>query len=364
MVNYEIQNLNEELLTKKFPFYTLGIDVGGTHTNLAIAGIENQKPKLLYILDFKTQELDSLASAVEETLNYNKNYDIEINNTCIGAAGVVSPNNEFAELTNVKWNINLKELLEQTSLESAFIINDFQTIGYGINLLDLNNENDIFEVRADKNITGSKTTKAIIGAGTGLGKCILVYHENYNAFVPIASEGGHSDFPAQDNYETELLQFIKKQKELSQPVIYEELLSGRGLENIYKFIRNTQRFNSTNIADEIDSNIDKIPLISKYKTMDETCRETFRLFTKFYARCAKNFVLDTMATGGLYIAGGIAAKNKEIFTSEEFITEFENAYQRSNVLKNIPIYVITNYYVSLYGACYAAMLKSEKIMSC
>ena len=209
MLNYEIQNLNEELLTKKFPFYTLGIDVGGTHTNLAIAGIEKQKPNLLYTLDFKTQELDSLASAVEETLAYNKNYGIEINNTCIGAAGVVSPTNDFAELTNVRWDINAKELLEQTQLGSAFIINDFQTIGYGINLLDLNNENDIFEVRADKNITDSKTTKAIIGAGTGLGKCILVYHENYNAFVPIPSEGGHSDFPALDNYETELLYFIK-----------------------------------------------------------------------------------------------------------------------------------------------------------
>ena len=62
-----------------------------------------------------------------------------------------------------------------------------------------------------------------------------------------------------------------------------------------------------------------------------------------------------MATGGVYIAGGIASKNKEIFSSKEFIGEFENAYRRSDVLVNTPIFVIENYDVSLYGACFAAM---------
>jgi glucokinase len=75
----------------------------------------------------------------------------------------------------------------------------------------------------------------------------------------------------------------------------------------------------------------------------------------FYARCAKNIALDTLAMGGIYIAGGIAAKNKEIFQTEEFIQSFEASLKRSDVLKQIPIYLIVNYDVSLYGACLAAM---------
>jgi len=155
----------------------------------------------------------------------------------------------------------------------------------------------------------------------------------------------------------QLVGFIKKFRRISQPLTYEEVLSGRGIESIYLFFRNTQKLEDTQYTKEIDNSVNKTPLISKYKNMDETCEETFQLFTKFYARCAKNFVLDSFAVGGLYIAGGIAVKNKEIFTSKDFTDEFYNAYRRTDFLKTIPISVIVNYDVSLYGACYAAMHK-------
>jgi glucokinase len=293
-------------------------------------------------------------------LEYAKSkYNIEINSAGIGAAGVISKNSDFAKLTNIKWNVDLNELTQKTSLQSASIINDFQAIGYGINLLDIHNENDIFVVRGDKK--ESKETKVIVGAGTGLGKSILVYDERFKAYLPIPSEGGHSDFPAQNDFETKLTNFIKNLRGISQPITYEELLSGRGLTAIYLFLRDEQQFEPTTFTDEIDSTDDKTPLISQYKTIDETCKEAFRLFTRFYARCAKNFVLDTMSTGGLYIAGGIAAKNKEIFTTRDFLDEFENTYRRSDVLKEIPIYIILNYDVSLYGACFAAMYNIENV---
>ena len=222
-------------------------------------------------------------------------------------------------------------------------------------LLDPSNKNDMFEIRAEKSQEHSLSTKAILGAGTGLGKSILVYDKHYNIYVPIPSEGGHGDFPAQNDFEIQLLEFIKELRGISQPITYEELLSGRGIESIYLFLQKLQQFDATNYTEEIDNSQDKVNLISKYRQTDEICKETFRLFTRYYARCAKNFVLDTMATGGLYIAGGIASKNKEIFQSNEFLNEFENAYRRSDVLKKVPIYIILNYDVSLYGACLAAI---------
>jgi len=340
----------------------LGVDIGGTNTNLCIAGVEHSKPILLVSLNFESQKLDSLVPAVQETLAYaDKQYDIHVSSACIGAAGVVSPYRDSARLTNVRWNVDTKDLIEETQLSSVFVINDFQTIGYGINLLDPKNKADLFEVRiSDSDSESAMEPKAVVGAGTGLGKCTLVYDKYHEIYVPIPSEGGHGDFPAHNDFEMQLLSYVKNLRDIPQSVTYEELLSGRGIENIYLFLRNDQRFGATRYTGEIDVASDKAPLIAKYKEMDETCRETFRLFTQFYARCAKNFVLDTMAAGGLYIAGGIAAKNKEAFATQEFLREFEHAYRRADVLKNIPIYVIVNYDVSLSGACFAAIYHFQK----
>lgn len=358
-MEFRVKIFNEEFLKNKLPSYVLGVDIGGTNTNLAVAGIKNLNPIILFSLNFNTKKLDSLVPAVENTLTYAKsNYDIDVDTACIGAAGVVSSSNDFVELTNAGWNVSSKELTNKTSLTSAFILNDFQTIGYSVNLLDPNNSNDIFQVKSGiKDFRSTTATKAIVGAGTGLGKSILTYDKHFKAYIPIPSEGGHEDFPPQNDLEMQLVKFIKKLRGISQPLSYEELLSGRGIEGIYLFLRNTQESSSTQYTNEIDNVDDKASLISKYKDIDETCKKTFSLFTRFYARCAKNFVLDTLAIGGLFIAGGIAAKNKEIFTSNEFFEEFENAYRRSNIMKNIPINVIINYDVSLYGACYAAMYK-------
>jgi glucokinase len=307
-------------------------------------------------LEFNSKELTSLIPAINETLAYSKDkYNIDITTACIGAPGVVSESSGYAKLTNVTWDVSRDMILNKTLLESVFVVNDFQIIGYGINLLQSSNEKDIFTIRSEKPSFGIKSTKAIIGAGTGLGKCICTYDENFNAYIPIPSEGGHGDLPIYDEEEKELVDFVKNIRNISQPLTYEEVLSGRGLENIYLYLRDKNKVTESNFLKEIDDSDEKSPLISKYKNVDETCKKTFELFTKFYARCAKNFVLDTMATGGLYIAGGIASKNKEIFASNDFVKEFEKAYRRSNVLKETPIYVIVNYDVSLYGACFAAM---------
>jgi len=356
---YAVRKSDGEILQKSFSSYVMGVDVGGTNTNLGVAGIKDNKPFLLFSLNFKTKELDSLVPAIKQALEYSKKeHDINIGVACIGAAGVVSDSKEHVELTNINWNISAREIIKNTSLNEIFIINDFQAIGYGINLLDINNANDIYVVKS-KNVR-SDSAKAVIGAGTGLGKSILVFDENIKAHVPLASEGGHSEFPVQNDFEIGLTSYIKEKMGINEPISYEEVLSGRGLENIYYYLKQKREYEDTNYSREIDESDDKAEAISKYRTADETCKETFRLFAKFYGRCAKNFVLESMALGGLYIAGGIATKNKEIFESKDFFEEFENAYRRGDILKEIPVYVIVNYDVSLYGACFAAMLQSQK----
>ena len=336
----------------------MGIDIGGTNTNIGIAGITDIKPELIFSINFKSDKLNSLIPVIVESLEYaKKNYNIETDRACIGAPGIVSPSNDSAKLTNLKWNINSRDILDKTDLNSIYIINDFQALGFGINFLD-SNKNNFLDIRKIKEENKTKKlNKALIGAGTGFGKCLLIYDENYNSYIPIASEGGHGDLPIKDDYEFELIKYIKKARKIKEAINYEEVLSGRGIENIYNFLRQRNDYRDTIYTKEIDNETDKTPFISKYKTQDETCKETFDIFTKFYARCAKNFVLDAHANGGLYIAGGIAAKNKEIFSSKIFIDEFENSNSRNDFLREIPIKVILDYELSLYGACYAALYK-------
>ena len=357
MVNYDLNQFMDPIQYSQFSQYVLGIDIGGTQTNCAIAGTDTGTPQLLFSLTFKTQHLDSVHPAIKKTLRYAKDHhDIRVSSAGIGAAGIVSPQHDYATLTNVSWNLSSDEVLKATSLSRVHIINDFQALGFGINFLSEKNATDLHIIRArDSETSDRRLPRALLGAGTGLGKSLLIYDDQKQLFIPQSSEGGHADIPVHSLQELELLQYIQTEYQITEPITYEELLSGRGIEHIYQYLYRQDQSNTSTLHDEILNSIDKPAVISQHRATDPLCRHTFDLFTKIYARCAKNFVLDTMAQGGLYIAGGIAIKNPDIFSSDVFINEFHHAYRRQDMLHTIPIFLVENYDVSLYGACFAAI---------
>jgi glucokinase len=335
---------------KNYHEYILSGDIGGTNTNLGIFGRKKSKLTLLFSFHMKSAQLRSLVTPIKSALAYAHKHKINIARACIGAAGIISSDISSCSLTNLTWSISVPEILKKTALKSCFLINDFEAIGYGINTLKKQDIITINEGKAREN-----QTKAALGAGTGLGKSILLYDKAKNAHIPIPSEGGHADFPVQNVLENKLVEFIKKKRKVSYPLTYERLLSGAGLENIYLYLRHIKKYRATRYTKEIDTSKEKTVLISKYMQKDNTCRKTFRLFARFYARCAKNFVLDTLSTGGLYLAGGIAEKNPSIFMSKDFLREFKKAEKLMPTLRKIPIYLIKNYNISLYGAAFAVI---------
>jgi len=339
-----------------FPLYVLGVDVGGTNTNIAFAGVNHDKPVVLFSVQFKSQELISLDQALLQALEFAKQtYDINVSACCIGAAGVVSIDHNFAKLTNVSWDVDGKSISVSTGISAMYVINDFQAIGYGMSFIDYASQDDILIIKKASSQQYLTSTKVIVGAGTGLGKCVLFYDEQGNVYHPIASEGGHTDLPVYTEEEFEMMRFIQRKYRLSFPVTYEQVISGPGLMNIYEYLKQSGRYDEPSTVD-IRSPED----ISTHRMDDEICKKTFDLFTRFYARCIKNIILDTMALGGVYIAGGIAIKNQDLFRSSMFKEEVENAFKRNDVLNTVPLYLIHNYDLSLKGASYAALLRLRR----
>jgi glucokinase len=351
------QFFQKTLLPRQYENFVLGADVGGTITNIAIAGIKNKEVKLLFSLDFETQSLPSFLPALQKTLEIAEEYSIHISKGCIGAAGIVASDHSSVDLTNIPWGIDVKDILKKTQLETLLILNDFQVLGYSLNTLS-SNDDQVIPIRKTKEII-SKEPRILLGAGTGFGKTILRYDTKHHLYHAYESEGGHADIPIYNDLELDLIRRIQKKKHPQYPVSYEDLLSGNGLVDIYEYLRSKKLFQETKNTKEIDDAKDKPFLISKYRLEDDYCKETFRLFRRFYARCAKNLALDSLANGGVFIAGGIAIKNKEMFLSNEFKNEFNQSHLRSETLKKIPLYLLSDYYLSIKGACFVAAHTDE-----
>lgn len=304
----------------EYPRYVLGGDVGGENTTLAVAGVHGKKPELICSWKYKSRELKSIAQALETPLGL---WEGKIESICLGAAGPCEAGK--IKLTNLNLELDAEEIRKETGIKTT-LINDLQALAYGIPLLD---GKDLMQVK--KGV--GKGVKVVVAAGTGLGKTMIVDGR------PQPSEGGHADFPVHDEFDRKLSEYIKKGRE--SPASWEEILSGKGIERIYDFLE----------KEKLDA-----AEISKRRKEDPASMETFRKYAAYFGRCAKNYVLETLATGGLYVGGGIAAKNPEIFEFPGFMQEFMLAEKQKKILEETPIYVVLNYEVSVYGACYAAAI--------
>lgn len=332
--------------------YYLGADIGGTNSNFGIFRVINTTPELIISVHTKSQLITDFTQMVVQLLALlHEKYGIRIAKSCFAAAGVISVDRDLCKPTNLSFTIDSRDILRHTNLVCAFLANDFEVIGHGIASIAAK---DL--VLVNQGTPRYQANKAIIGAGTGLGKAILHYDLHYGRYMPVPSEGGHADFPAYDERELALIDYIKRIKKAETPVSWEDLLSGSGITRMYQF------FKHINSHEKASHKLDVHGLmpddIFKSRTLDKHAWNTFEWYSHFYARCAKNFALDALALAGVYIAGGIAAKNLPLFKQECFMQEFVNSSKHRDLLERVPIYVITDYNVSLYGAVNFLLLEN------
>ena len=319
-------------------------DIGGTNANFGVFKNVRGAARLLYSVHFKSQEITRFTDVMQQVLSHARDtYQLEIKVACIAAAGVIQKKRTYVKPTNLNLPIDTAEIVRETTLDCVHLTNDFEVIGFGLRLISSDSLSKVNDGRPEQ-----FANKAVLGAGTGLGKCILVWHMGHDHYIPVASEGGHADFVAHNELDLELIHFIQKKENFTCPVSWEQLLSGNGIQRMYAFFKSKN--NAAKSHPQLSSHGLAPDEIFNSRHMDEHSWRTFELYSQIYARCAKNFALDALALGGLYIAGGIASKNLPLFEREHFMREFTSCGKMHHILMQIPVYVITDYNISLYGA--------------
>ena len=345
----------------------LSADIGGTNTSIAVIEHENATFTLLARQVYQTHAIQSFSEALHRAMEVFEREleELRISSACLSIAGPVK--NNHAIPTNISWTLDGREIEQEFGFETT-VINDFTALCYGIPLLDINNPQKITVLpHPDGTIPTQQDhlpgigVSAVVGAGTGLGVGYLI--EEADRILALPAEGGHSDFHPYGATGRELALYMEKKA--GQPLNAERLVSGGGLVNIFHFMKDEKGANSRIIRDIASlEDREKPRAISRQAHNDETCRTIIALFVEMYARIAHNFALAYIPRRGLFIAGGIAAKNKEFFLEDNrFMKIFLhniNPIVRP-LLADIPVYIVEDYRTSLYGAAHA-LVQTRKIL--
>lgn len=321
-------------------------DIGGTKTNLglfeqSVSGGELRK------LEERTVPTNSAASPEEMMVSYVKERaaPVPIDTAAFGIAGPVT--NGVCQGENLPWKreIRATALGEALGVRRASLLNDLAATANGVRFLKDDQIVTIYEGQPVEN-----GTLAIIAAGTGLGEAALVWQGT--DYEPLALEGGHTDLAIRNEEEIELFKFLLT---IERPVNQEAVLCGSGLFNVYRFLKSTGRYQEpADLSQQIEGagEKEKPGLVSTFGLQKKASiyEKALDLFMSMYGARAGNLAMTLMATGGVYVGGGIAPKNLEKLKDGTFIKAFLDKGFFRRFMEKMPVYVVLEQKTALIGA--------------
>jgi len=319
--------------------FILAGDIGGTKTTLAI--IDPIKGPRTFIVketlpSSNYPTLDALLDVFLEGKNFS------LSRACFGIAGPIFEGS--VQMPNLPWLIKESTLSEKLKI-SVHLINDLEAIATSVPILE---KDDLETLSSGK--SARHGSLAVIAPGTGLGEAYL--HWNGTDYQSYPSEGGHVDFAPTNQMQFELMTYLQDR---FGHVSYERVCSGPGLINLYAFFKESGKYPE---PDWLRAQISKIdnpaPIISQaaLEGKAEIAVATLDLFVSILGREAGNLALNVLATGGVYLGGGIPPRIIPFLKKELFMDSFKNKGRFSTMLANIPVYIICNPDAALVGAAY------------
>jgi len=310
--------------------YNLVGDIGATNARFAL--VSPGSSEMENIQSLKCTDFEDIQSAI---LFYLSNLSgIEIQAACFATAGTVHL--DVFKLANNHWVISKKDV--ESALKGVDVqwINDFTAQAFATTTLE---DDDVIVI--NKGIVESEKLRLVIGPGTGLGVCGLIMSPS--GWLPIAGEGGHSDFAPNTSLEFEILTLLTKK---FGHVAVERILSGPGIMNLYEALCyiNGKEMVYQSPADITASavNGDNDPLAD----------ETVQMFCKIFGSVAGSMALTVGALGGVYITSDLVRNFLDIFVASDFQKSFENKGRLKPVLEDIPVYLSKKKNMGLIGTVY------------
>jgi glucokinase len=323
-------------------------DIGGTNTRLALFSPEADDCDPVESQTFPSQQFPSLEQILQ-TFLADKPYKL------IGASfGIAGPIfGGRARITNLSWIVEQRTLRESLGGIPVNLLNDLHAIAYAIPQLKPGDLEILISGEP-----APEGAKGVIAPGTGLGEGFLVW--NGERYQPFPSEGGHTSFGPETPLQLELLNHMDS---IYDHVSYERVCSGIGITNLYTFLRDGKGYHEPAwLAEQLAEVEDPTPIIATaaLENKAEICTQTMELFVSILGSEAGNLALKVLATGGIYLGGGIPRRILPLLEGNTFRQGFLDKGRFADILTSVPVYVITHPEAGVFGAaCYGFRLGTE-----
>ena len=312
-------------------------DIGGTKTSLALFIQGKRRPRLKEVETYPSSESPDLESLIEKFL---ERHPMSIERACFGIAGPVQKGQ--VRTTNLPWDVREDRIRKRFKWRHVRLINDLSAMALAIPYLTGKELVPLNDLRAQRG-----QNLALIAPGTGLGQALLVFHGG--KYIPVPSEGGHTDFPLNNREDMELWLYLRKKY---PHVSIERILSGPGIFNIYSWLRESgplrePRWLSLKIKGPDPARVIAEAALERKQPL---CVKTLDIFLSILGAAAGNLALTGLTTGGVYLGGGIPPKILPKLKEGTFMKAFTAKGRFRTLMESMPVHVILNDRAVLLGA--------------
>jgi glucokinase len=304
----------------------LAADIGGTNSRFAYFQVDtNRNLSFVESKWLKTRNSESFNDLLNQLSTSDFSLPLDEADAAVFAVAGPVEQGTYSKPPNIHWEIDISEVQKNFGIQRCVLINDFVAQAFACRSPVIESAQQVVSGKIEP-----KAPLAVIGAGTGLGQAALV-PQLCGGYVAIPSEGGHASFPFETQSERVYLDFLLQQ--VATPYIRAEVVvSGKGLSLMHQYLTG-KRLQPVEVAAELS----------------EEC-ETLNWMARFYGRVCRNYALQILALGGVYIAGGVAAKIPTLVTHQEFMKEFRRSETMGHVLEKIPVLLNKNEESGLWGS--------------